>query len=437
MVFLKSSSKILFIFVIFHLCSLSLLSNDFEKQYDYDKDTFIFKKVEQELEEIDPIESAKKLAEEIKMKNDRLNLNPIIFIPGLGGSKIETKLDNFNTKHWFCEKNKDWFRVWLTVELYAPEVVEKSYNQKGVSVRPISGIEGVVNLDPTLFFISEVAYFSRMSKVLEDLGYQEDKNLFALPYDWRLAPNNLTDYFELLKYTVEYSYSINNGMRVNLMTHSMGCTIATYFLANQTQEWKDKYISTFIPLSPPMGGVFKGINSLVEGENFGIPIIIGSEIKDLEVSLPSIYYFLPHSPFWTQPVVKTASKDYYPTFDDYNVLFNDLGLPQYSHQLLQLTWKDSLVFNPPGVPTYLQIGSGIKTPIYFQFETDLNGKHEIIYGNGDGTCNHDVMIIPCTEWAQGQTQPVQCYIWNGAGHQDTISKDEIIEQILQIISNAN
>jgi hypothetical protein len=37
----------------------------------------------------------------------------------------------------------------------------------------------------------------------------------------------------------------------------MGCLESLYLLHNQTQEWKDKYIKMWIPVSPALGGTLK------------------------------------------------------------------------------------------------------------------------------------------------------------------------------------
>ena len=43
--------------------------------------------------------------------------NPVLLIPGDGGSRIYGKLNRTSTDHWFCYKTtSDWFTMWLNYE---------------------------------------------------------------------------------------------------------------------------------------------------------------------------------------------------------------------------------------------------------------------------------------------------------------------------------
>ncbi|KAJ5076293.1 group xv phospholipase a2 [Anaeramoeba ignava] len=428
--FFETISKILFFLLFLQFGVFSFLSPDNEKKP---------KEKDQDLITLASINS----------NNKGMQLDPIIILPGLGGSRIEAKLENFDSNHWFCKENKDWFSTWLNIEVLVPEIIEcfneyfsfeydpetrYSYDKKGASTRPITGSKGLENLDPTLSFIEAIAYFAKMLEKLRTFGYQEGKTLFPITYDWRLSPRNLTELFELVKYTIEYASEINSGSKVHLISHSMGCFISTLFFAQQTQEWKDRYIATWIPLSPPMGGVMDSLIGLFYGINFGIPIVTGSEVLSMERTFPSLYFFVPHSPYWTKPVVTTPTKEYYPTLQDIHQLLSDLDFPQSSHDMLDDNWDDGSVLTAPGVPTFFQIGSGLNTPIQIQYSDHLGGDYNIIQADGDGCTPSEVMTIACEEWPKQQTQTVECFIWGGAGHGDTVSDDVIIEEVIRILA---
>ena len=57
------------------------------------------------------------------------------------------------------------------------------------------------------------------------------------------------NYHQRLKTLIEETYSINGNKKVTLISHSYGCTVTLYFLSLQTQEWKNKYLKQWIPLS--------------------------------------------------------------------------------------------------------------------------------------------------------------------------------------------
>jgi predicted alpha/beta hydrolase family esterase len=71
-----------------------------------------------------------------------------------------------------------------------------------------------------------------------------EPRLKAAPYDWRLAIPYLErrdSYFTDLMATVEALYDGNGKKPVVLMTHSMGCKVAHYFLSwakNQVGRWQ-------------------------------------------------------------------------------------------------------------------------------------------------------------------------------------------------------
>lgn len=74
------------------------------------------------------------------------------------------------------------------------------------------------------------------------------------------------EYFEKLKTLVEDTYTENGNKSVMLIAHSMGGPMSLYFLNEQTQDWKDKYIKSLVTLSGAWGGSVKAVKVYAIGE---------------------------------------------------------------------------------------------------------------------------------------------------------------------------
>lgn len=92
-------------------------------------------------------------------------------------------------------------------------------------------------------------------------------NLFScyIKYITNFADEN-QEFFIKLKDLVEETYKINNNTPVALIAHSMGGPMSLYFLHQQSQEWKDKYIRTIVTLSGAWGGSLKSIKVYAVGK---------------------------------------------------------------------------------------------------------------------------------------------------------------------------
>ena len=75
------------------------------------------------------------------------------------------------------------------------------------------------------------------------------------------------EYLEKLRELVEEMYE-QYQKPVYLLGHSMGCHYVLYFLNQQPQVWKDKYIKGFISLAAPWGGAVKPLRVMASGKNW-------------------------------------------------------------------------------------------------------------------------------------------------------------------------
>lgn len=79
------------------------------------------------------------------------------------------------------------------------------------------------------------------------------------------------DYFLALQHMIE-EMAEKAGGPVVLIAHSMGNMYTLYFLNQQPQAWKDKYIKAFICLGAPWAGVAKTLRVVISGKEDSSPL---------------------------------------------------------------------------------------------------------------------------------------------------------------------
>lgn len=123
-------------------------------------------------------------------------------VPGDGGSQMEAKLNKPEVIHYYCDKNAEYFNIWLNPKLLVPLIIDcwidnvkliydnktrTTSNMPGVSTRiPGFGSSEVVEwLDPSITKSLAGAYFKDIANVLVSKGYVRNVTLRGAPYDFR------------------------------------------------------------------------------------------------------------------------------------------------------------------------------------------------------------------------------------------------------------
>lgn len=376
--------------------------------------------------------------------------NPIIFIPGDGGSQLQAKLNKSTQVHRVCEKQSDWYNLWLNFHLLTPMFFDcltdnmqlhynpqthTSSNTEGVEIRPtkFGSLDGVSYLDAA--HVVHTDYFENIIATLErNNSLVRDVDMVGAAYDFRKAPNELGEFLANLTRLIEAQYMLHSYRPVTLICHSMGCLNAQHLLNSKSQEWRDVHIKRMIALAAPWRGSFKALTSLMFGDTFGIPMLksLQKKLQKLQSTFPSLTYLFPRKPTFdaSQVAVETDSRNF--TMDDLDDLF---GFVNMTNQAAM--WHDtiSIAYNltAPKVELWCLYGTGIDTPNKLRFEGPYESqKYEVYFGDGDGSVNVESSRA-CQEFASQQSQPVHVREFGDTSHAGILRKKDAALFILSHI----
>lgn len=212
------------------------------------------------------------------------NRNPIVFIPGLGGTQLvseNTKWKNFPKCSLYQRFDGT---IWVglnpnTGGTCNASIVKSIYDKnKGivktneyttVKVKGKLGSFDCCNcLNDTSFCLAGTTeYAKKFKKSLENVGYIEMVDMFAVGYDFRLVPhigdqnklNNIDDYGKEGNHFGRFFLN-SKYKKVFLVGHSMGGLLISAFLnicrrVLGWNDWVDKYIAGFIPVGYALDGI--------------------------------------------------------------------------------------------------------------------------------------------------------------------------------------
>ncbi|EFA76881.1 hypothetical protein PPL_09633 [Heterostelium album PN500] len=373
---------------------------------------------------------------------------PMVLVPGIAGSGLEGRFNKTRSPAWYCKKNVDWHRVWLSVAQIAVQEcwfdnlavfydtnTQTYSNTEGVELQTIEfgGIKGVSYLDYIGNLpISLTNVYGDLIKFFEDLGYVAGKNIRGAPYDWRVSIKQLEKdgYFRQMKSLIENTYDINSKQKVVLISHSMGGMISLYFLNTVSQAWRDKYIDTFIPIAAPWSGSPKAIRTLISGDNLGIPLVSGDRVQNFAKESGGIIQLVPDPLVWSKETVfvSTPYKNF--TIAQTSSLFSTIGLPITSKIYDGI--QSVISGLKPHVPTHCIYGYGVPTEIYYKYNKGF-GDQPIIFETdlGDGTVPLSSLKV-CEKW-HGHSFPLDVKNFHLEDHLGILSSKDVLKYIHKLI----
>ena len=81
------------------------------------------------------------------------------------------------------------------------------------------------------------------------------------------------------------------------------------------------------------------------------------------------------------------------------------------------------------------VSRGVKTPEVLRYKTDTKLKtitSKITYGEGDGTVNWNSLMYGCNAFAKSKED---IFVYDNASHVGLLSTQEVIDDLLRIISD--
>lgn len=420
------------------------------------------KQIQEHLEELVQDERFQHAIRQDQAKIEPL-LSPVVLVPGLAGSRLQARVMKKYKVNIICKKQHDWQEMWLSLTSFLPVAIDCWIDNARLEYDPTTGFvrdpPGVESRVPEFGSIESVRhldlkspkltkYFDAIIERYLKLGYQADRNLFAAPYDFRLAPQQLeTTFFVQLRDLIDKAASSGGGKKrpVTLVCHSMGCTHLLVFLRQQSSAWRQAKVRKVIALSSPWGGSIKALKALVVGDQFNMPIVSELKMRELARTFPSVAYLLPqaeifgepnanHVHFNAQVLVQTPKRSY--KVNQMGELLQDLGLEQ------QWQWYQraaSLIQPQSPLPdVHLDCIHSINMPttetIIFRNQTDFpDGSYELAEGDGDGTVNHQSLLI-CAKWAQMLPDRVKHKVIPNTSHTGLLSHQAILEYITEDVA---
>jgi lysophospholipase-3 len=395
--------------------------------------------------------------------HDASSLAPVILVPGLGGSELEAKLHRFDVPAWYCSKDYDWYTLWISIEevIASPCLLSNlgiTYNSNnntysnvaGVQIRALDwgGLNGIncLDNDDGSWICGLTAYYQPISTALEGIGYVAGTNLYGAPYDWRLGTDYLytTVWAQNFTALIEDAYTANGNQAVHLITHSMGGPTVLYFLNQKSQQWKDQYVASFVPIAGPWSGSPKALGAVVAGDNFGAEIfgmslLDRSVIANISRMSGGVMELVPNANYYneTWDFIVTPSKGY--DDEEFPQLFSDLGLQPATTALYQhmAPLIDSL--SHPNINTYCLYGYGLETPYQYVFANDFapgvwQEASQINSDNfGDGTVPLESLQL-CNTWDGIQPDQTACREYDLSGHIAILTDEELLADLLNIVT---
>lgn len=388
--------------------------------------------------------------------------NPVLLIPGTGGSQMEEKLTNKPVPNPWCPKNTRNYRpLWIfptksLLPAFLPcwtSSFELKYNvtlrdfesAPGVHVRvphfgKVDGIESVGRVAGI-----SVPYYRGLIRSFEERLYSRNLNIRGAPYDFRF-PVNPTWLRKTRKLVGEMADSFDKP--VIIVSHSLGCLYTLKLLRTLPQEWVKRNVKHWVAIACPFAGVIDEMLIYASGDNRGISVVPHIKLRAEQRSSMSNLWMLPNPKYFKDtstfvelkhPKTQKVLKRYF--VHEMEDFLRDVGFDVGVEQLGKVrAILDDVLDEVPPVPTTCIFSTGVETRRSFVYAA--SDKNSDWGAPGPTTVNQDTQgdgvvtvesIDVCRGWVQRQRAGIDdvelLVLPHGISHMNTVSDKRVIEII--------
>ena len=354
---------------------------------------------------------------------DTAEKEPVIIVPGIMGSFLNRVSDGqefwpdvIEMRNSISDNYLDNLKLNMEGEqyndqiMYAPDVI-----------REVSALSPLP--------ILKYSYLKNLIEKLKAIGYIENRNLFLMPYDWRL---DISSESERIANRINAIAGGSQNGKVNVIAHSLGGLLIKDYLSKATSTLVNKIIF----VGTPHLGAPKAFKILRDGDDLGMSKAgIGlnrDRVKEIIQNMPALYELLPSQKY-----------------------FNIVGYVQDSRMpiigLLKYADTKTLMQNDGRNPTLLaraerlhasldneNLGNlsitnivGCQNPSTLGiYRINQDGHHDFLGINGDGT----VPAMSALDVDGSSGNFFVRYDQTGIDHQGLVVDDRTVNLITEIVS---
>ena len=343
---------------------------------------------------------------------------PVILVPGIMGTEL-----------------------WKGDDLIWPDIVEigRDIGDDFMNVLMMDSdgfaIDGQVATGDIVRTAPTKDIFEGLINEFEDLGYEENTDLFVFAYDWRL---DIRTSSQSLKQKIDLVLSQTSNEKVNIVAHSMGGLLSKQYILDNSFD----SINKLIFVGTPHLGAPNSAKTLLFGDDLGIALVFSAlssdRIKYISQNMPAIYQLLPSQRYFSDIGSYYGELGYigynYDAMYQYfinqslNPILLDAAEDFHSASLDNFDASGLDIYNINGCDTPT-VSSIVKRNDGFDSET-----YSLTMSAGDGTVSFGSSSAINVDSDKEFYFKNGWWIFNNINHSDMPSTDGIRELITQIIT---